>query len=146
VKQTCMSVLQAALIMYVQYVHSIFWCPACDSVRSPCVCACALSVSPPSPRCHFNLPSVEAEEETHSKLPPIKVKFEIPYFTVSGMQVSHTAGAGCGQQHCRQCTKLVEYPGQYGCTADILRCGGGSNWARDVSRVHDCCISLDAAC
>lgn len=38
-------------------------------------------------RCHFNLPSVEAEEETHSKLPPIKVKFEIPYFTVSGMQV-----------------------------------------------------------
>jgi hypothetical protein len=42
-------------------------------------------------RCHFNLPSVEAEEETHSKLPPIKVKFEIPYFTVSGMQVCHMA-------------------------------------------------------
>jgi hypothetical protein len=38
-------------------------------------------------RCHFNLPSVEAEEEAHSKMPPIKVKFEIPYFTVSGMQV-----------------------------------------------------------
>ena len=38
-------------------------------------------------RCHFNLPSVEAEEETHGKMPPIKVKFEIPYFTVSGMQV-----------------------------------------------------------
>jgi AP-1 complex subunit mu len=37
--------------------------------------------------CHFNLPSVEAEEERHSKMPPIKVKFEIPYFTVSGMQV-----------------------------------------------------------
>lgn len=46
-------------------------------------------------RCHFNLPSVEAEEETHSKLPPIKVKFEIPYFTVSGMQVRHTAVARC---------------------------------------------------
>jgi AP-1 complex subunit mu len=30
---------------------------------------------------------VEAEEERHSKMPPIKVKFEIPYFTVSGMQV-----------------------------------------------------------
>eukprot|EP00878_Enallax_costatus_P006002 GHUV01006295.1.p1 GENE.GHUV01006295.1~~GHUV01006295.1.p1 ORF type:complete len:426 (+),score=101.02 GHUV01006295.1:297-1574(+) len=40
-------------------------------------------------RCHFNLPSVEAEEETHSKMPPIKVKFEIPYFTVSGMQVRY---------------------------------------------------------
>ncbi|KAF6250703.1 Mu1-adaptin [Scenedesmus sp. NREL 46B-D3] len=40
-------------------------------------------------RCHFNLPSVEAEEERHSKMPPIKVKFEIPYFTVSGMQVRY---------------------------------------------------------
>jgi AP-1 complex subunit mu len=41
----------------------------------------------PTARCHFTLPSVEAEEEAHSKMPPIKVKFEIPYFTVSGMQV-----------------------------------------------------------
>lgn len=40
-------------------------------------------------RCHFNLPSVEAEEEVHGKMPPIKVKFEIPYFTVSGMQVRY---------------------------------------------------------
>lgn len=38
-------------------------------------------------RCNFNLPSVEAEEEAHGKMPPIKVKFEIPYFTVSGVQV-----------------------------------------------------------
>lgn len=45
-------------------------------------------------RCHFNLPSVEAEEETHSKLPPIKVKFEIPYFTVSGMQVRGVLNTG----------------------------------------------------
>lgn len=58
-------------------------------------------------RCHFNLPSVEAEEETHSKLPPIKVKFEIPYFTVSGMQVRGVLNAmwvggwgtcGCSRQ------------------------------------------------
>eukprot|EP00882_Tetradesmus_deserticola_P004716 GHRQ01004970.1.p1 GENE.GHRQ01004970.1~~GHRQ01004970.1.p1 ORF type:complete len:426 (+),score=192.60 GHRQ01004970.1:97-1374(+) len=40
-------------------------------------------------RCHFNLPSVEAEEERQHKMPPIKVKFEIPYFTVSGMQVRY---------------------------------------------------------
>ena len=36
-------------------------------------------------RAHFGLPSVEAEEEEGR--PPIKVKFEIPYFTVSGIQV-----------------------------------------------------------
>ncbi len=42
---------------------------------------------PPPHRCHFNLPSVEAEDEARGKMPPIKVKFEIPYFTVSGVQV-----------------------------------------------------------
>ena len=40
-------------------------------------------------RCHFNLPSVEAEDEGRGKMPPIKVKFEIPYFTVSGVQVRY---------------------------------------------------------
>jgi hypothetical protein len=43
-------------------------------------------------RASFLLPSVEAED-AHSdgrhgnRMPPIKVKFEIPYFTVSGIQV-----------------------------------------------------------
>lgn len=32
---------------------------------------------------------MEAEDETRGRMPPIKVKFEIPYFTVSGIQV-HT--------------------------------------------------------
>ena len=36
-------------------------------------------------RAHFGLPSVVAEE-TEGR-PPIHVKFEIPYFTVSGIQV-----------------------------------------------------------
>jgi AP-1 complex subunit mu len=40
-------------------------------------------------RCKFGLPSVEAEEETRGRMPPIKVKFEIPYFTVSGIQVRY---------------------------------------------------------
>lgn len=40
-------------------------------------------------RCHFGLPSVEAEEGDKNKMPPIKVKFEIPYFTVSGAQVRY---------------------------------------------------------
>ena len=36
-------------------------------------------------RAHFDLPSVEGED-TEGK-PPITVKFEIPYFTTSGIQV-----------------------------------------------------------
>lgn len=36
-------------------------------------------------RAHFGLPSVETEEVEGR--PPIGVKFEIPYFTVSGIQV-----------------------------------------------------------
>lgn len=40
-------------------------------------------------RAHFGLPSVEAEEDEGR--PPIKVKFEIPYFTVSGIQVTYFA-------------------------------------------------------
>jgi AP-1 complex subunit mu len=40
-------------------------------------------------RCKFGLPSVAAEEESKGRMPPIKVKFEIPYFTVSGIQVRY---------------------------------------------------------
>lgn len=38
-------------------------------------------------RAQFNLPSIVAEEATPDKKAPIRVKFEIPYFTVSGIQV-----------------------------------------------------------
>lgn len=38
-------------------------------------------------RAHFGLPSVENEELEGR--PPIAVRFEIPYFTVSGIQVSY---------------------------------------------------------
>ncbi|OPJ69141.1 hypothetical protein AV530_018610 [Patagioenas fasciata monilis] len=37
-------------------------------------------------RAHFGLPSVDREEEEGR--PPIHVRFEIPYFTVSGIQVT----------------------------------------------------------
>eukprot|EP01024_Parvocaulis_polyphysoides_P007137 TRINITY_DN12146_c1_g1_i1.p1 TRINITY_DN12146_c1_g1~~TRINITY_DN12146_c1_g1_i1.p1 ORF type:complete len:428 (+),score=68.88 TRINITY_DN12146_c1_g1_i1:242-1525(+) len=40
-------------------------------------------------RCKFGLPSVEAEEAAVGRMPPIKVKFEIPYYTVSGIQVRY---------------------------------------------------------
>lgn len=45
-------------------------------------------------RCKFALPSVAAEEETQGRMPPIRVTFEIPYFTVSGIQVSPQVFAG----------------------------------------------------
>ncbi|KAM0035127.1 putative clathrin adaptor, mu subunit, Longin-like domain superfamily, AP complex, mu/sigma subunit [Helianthus debilis subsp. tardiflorus] len=37
----------------------------------------------------FRLPSVAYEDPTPNKKTPIRVKFEIPYFTVSGIQVRH---------------------------------------------------------
>lgn len=40
-------------------------------------------------RAHFGLPSVEAEDKEGK--PPISVKFEIPYFTTSGIQVTKCA-------------------------------------------------------
>ena len=39
-------------------------------------------------RAHFSLPSVTGEELEGR--PPIHVRFEIPYFTVSGIQVDRT--------------------------------------------------------
>jgi len=39
-------------------------------------------------RAHFGLPSISAEDTEHWRA-PIEVKFEIPYFTVSGLQVRY---------------------------------------------------------
>jgi len=39
-------------------------------------------------RAHFGLPSIGGlEEGARADKPPVSVKFEIPYFTVSGIQV-----------------------------------------------------------
>ena len=40
-------------------------------------------------RCKFSLPSVRAEDDASGRMPPIRVKFEIPYYTVSGIQVRY---------------------------------------------------------
>ena len=37
----------------------------------------------------FSLPSIEADAEVEQKKKPIQIKFEIPYFTVSGIQVKY---------------------------------------------------------
>jgi AP-1 complex subunit mu len=38
-------------------------------------------------RAHFGLPSVKSEDQEQRK--PISIKFEIPYFTISGIQVRY---------------------------------------------------------
>lgn len=40
-------------------------------------------------RAKYNLPSVAAEDTARGRAPPIRVAFEIPYFTVSGIQVRY---------------------------------------------------------
>eukprot|EP00983_Pelagomonas_calceolata_P059734 1146063-Pelagomonas_calceolata.AAC.4 len=89
-------------------------------------------------RCHFSLPSVEAEDDnTRGKMPPIKVKFEIPYFTVSGIQSFKTShnpqehhlcrmifimyGVGIGNPNCiglarSLCFQVVQHNMQGMCT------------------------------
>lgn len=38
-------------------------------------------------RAEFVLPSITAEDAAPERKAPVRVKFEIPYFTVSGIQV-----------------------------------------------------------
>ena len=52
-------------------------------------------------RAHFGLPTVESEELEGR--PPIQVKFEIPYFTVSGIQV------GFRSNYSSACRSLLRY-------------------------------------
>jgi AP-1 complex subunit mu len=40
-------------------------------------------------RAEFSLPSIIAEDAAPERKAPIHVKFEIPYFTVSGIQVHY---------------------------------------------------------
>lgn len=61
-------------------------------------------------RAHFGLPSVEAEDKEGK--PPISVKFEIPYFTTSGIQVTNHHISSVSIQSCpfnlEYCLKHLE--------------------------------------
>ncbi|KAL0356195.1 UNVERIFIED_CONTAM: AP-1 complex subunit mu-2 [Sesamum radiatum] len=46
-------------------------------------------------RAEFRLPSIVSEDATADRKAPIRVKFEIPYFTVSGIQVCINNGFPC---------------------------------------------------
>lgn len=64
----------------------------CKKKKTKCVILCLLCKMSQGGkeylmRAHFGLPSVEAEDKEGK--PPISVKFEIPYFTTSGIQVGH---------------------------------------------------------
>ena len=63
-------------------------------------------------RCKFGLPSVAAEEEAHGRMPPMRVSFEIPYFTVSGIQACHNHSLFCGSvlPHADQSKMLPCHP------------------------------------
>ncbi|MCI12186.1 AP-1 complex subunit mu-2-like, partial [Trifolium medium] len=43
-------------------------------------------------RAEFRLPSITDEEAAPERKAPIRVKFEIPYFTVSGIQLAFKGG------------------------------------------------------
>ena len=58
-------------------------------------------------RAHFGLPTVEAEEGEGR--PPIKVQFEIPYFTTSGIQVYTFTQTLCQHSAYPLCAVQVRY-------------------------------------
>jgi hypothetical protein len=60
-------------------------------------------------RAHFGLPSVQNEDGGENWKKPIEVKFEIPYFTVSGLQVAIVVYY-----------TILYYPGLYGACDDYL--------------------------
>lgn len=73
---------------YRSQVSQLTWINVCEKQHhDPNCCSFILSQGGKEylMRAHFGLPSVEAEDKEGK--PPISVKFEIPYFTTSGIQV-----------------------------------------------------------
>lgn len=66
-----------------------------QSESLPAVLLCSQGGKEYLMRAHFGLPSVEAEDKEGK--PPISVKFEIPYFTTSGIQV-HECVSECSSR------------------------------------------------
>lgn len=58
-------------------------------------------------RAEFRLPSIMAEEAVPERKAPIRVKFEIPYFTVSGIQVCVHEGHFCVSYRMRELDDVV---------------------------------------
>jgi hypothetical protein len=68
---------------------------SCASRAAPCPCTRAHPPPRPAPPTPLH---PQPASQTHGKMPPIKVKFEIPYFTVSGLQVRGAVGRALGEE------------------------------------------------
>ncbi|XP_072993656.1 AP-1 complex subunit mu-2-like isoform X2 [Typha latifolia] len=64
-------------------------------------------------RAEFSLPSIAAEEWAPEKKPPIRVKFEIPYFTVSGIQVRYLKIIEKSGYHALPWVRYITMAGEY---------------------------------
>jgi AP-1 complex subunit mu len=78
-------------------------------------------------RCRVALPSVQAEEAgagggPPAKPPPIRVKFEIPYFTVSGLQVRYLKVVDKSGYQALPWVRYITEAGEY----EVRMPGGGS--------------------
>ncbi|KAF6157456.1 hypothetical protein GIB67_004394 [Kingdonia uniflora] len=64
-------------------------------------------------RAEFSLPSISAEEAAPERKPPIRVKFEIPYFTVSGIQVRYLKVIEKSGYHALPWVRYITKAGEY---------------------------------
>ncbi|KAJ6313418.1 hypothetical protein OIU77_014844 [Salix suchowensis] len=64
-------------------------------------------------RAEFSLPSITAEEATPERKAPIRVKFEIPYFTVSGIQVRYLKIIEKSGYHALPWVRYITMAGEY---------------------------------
>ncbi|KAK0586678.1 hypothetical protein LWI29_010572 [Acer saccharum] len=64
-------------------------------------------------RAEFSLPSITAEEPVPERKAPIRVKFEIPYFTVSGIQVRYLKIIEKSGYHALPWVRYITKAGEY---------------------------------
>ncbi|KMZ70097.1 AP-1 complex subunit mu [Zostera marina] len=64
-------------------------------------------------RADFSLPSVTAEEVVPEKKAPIRIKFEIPYFTVSGIQIKYLKVLEKSGYHTLPWVRYITMAGDY---------------------------------
>ncbi|KAF8749890.1 Clathrin assembly protein ap47 [Rhizoctonia solani] len=88
-------------------------------------------------RAHFGLPSVRGAEEIEKK-PPITVRFEIPYFTVSGIQVRYLKIVEkSGYQALPWVRYITQHGDDYRQWLDIINDCRSTNMSAHIEEVSD---------
>ncbi|KAL7181467.1 hypothetical protein ACSBR1_040373 [Camellia fascicularis] len=64
-------------------------------------------------RAEYTLPSVTSEDAAPERKAPIRVKFEIPYFVVSGIQVRYLKIIEKSGYHALPCVRYITMAGEY---------------------------------